>query len=255
MLQELASRIPPNPVKEAAVSGRRVKGVHLTFAAPAIIEVLSQAVDLDFVFIDGEHGRFDWRDVEAACVAAERHGITPIARTPDSAPATIGRFLDCGVRGIAAPHIETIEEARRVVSAVYFSPLGTRSFGGGRPDYGLATPDRTALMAACNAGVSLCLMIESRRALDIAAELAALQGVDYLSFGRMDLAQSLGWPGNPAHAAVEAAISGAAERIRAAGKPIREDFMTFAWINDLLVAGARSLLGDGGANRELANSE
>jgi 4-hydroxy-2-oxoheptanedioate aldolase len=67
--------------------------------------------------------------------------------------------------------------------------------------------------------------------------------VDYLSFGRMDLAQSLGRPGNPAHPDVEAAIAGAARRIRAAGKPVREDFMTFAWINDLLVAGAKSLLG------------
>src|SRR5207237_4875042 len=124
--------------------------------------------------------------------------------------------------GIAAPHIESLDDARKVVSAVYFSPQGSRSFGGGRPDYGLGAPDRTALMAACNAGISLCLMIESRSALAIAAELATLQGVDYLSFGRMDLAQSLGWPGNPAHAAVEAAISGAAAEIRAAGKPVRE---------------------------------
>jgi 2-keto-3-deoxy-L-rhamnonate aldolase RhmA len=244
MLQEPAPRTTRNAVKEAAAGGRRLKGIHLTFAAPAIIEVLAQAIDLEFVFIDGEHGRFDWRDVEAACVTAERHGITPIARTPDSAPATIGRFLDCGVRGIVAPHIETIDEARRVVSAVYFSPLGTRSFGGGRPDYGLGTLDRTALMAACNAGISLCLMLESRQGLDIAADLAALPGVDYLSFGRMDLAQSLGRPGNPRHAEVDAAVLNASERIRAAGKPVREDFMTFAWINDLLVAGARSLLGD-----------
>ena len=87
-------------------------------------------------------------------------------------------------------------------------------------------------------------MIESREALAIAADLAALAGVDYLSFGRMDLAQSLGRPGSPGHAEVEAAVAGASKLIRAAGKPVREDFMTFAWINDLLVAGARSLLGE-----------
>src|SRR5579871_1953186 len=174
MLQEVAPRTARNVVKDAAASGRRVKGVHLTFAAPPIIEVLAQSIDLDFVFIDGEHGRFDWRDIETACVAAERHGVTPIARTPDAAPGTISRFLDCGVRGIAAPHVDTLEEARRIVSAVYFAPLGARSFGGGRPDYGLRASDRAAQMAACNAGVSLCLMIESRQALAIAGELAAL---------------------------------------------------------------------------------
>jgi 4-hydroxy-2-oxoheptanedioate aldolase len=242
MLQELARPPLANPVKEAAASGRRIRGVHLTFAAPAVIEVLAQAAALDFVFIDGEHGRFDWRDIEAACIAAERHGLTAIARTPDAMPATIGRFLDCGVRGIAAPHIDSLDEARRVVDAAYFSPLGTRSFGGSRPDYGIGGGDRLALMEASNRSVSVCLMIESRAALAIAAELAALPGVDYLSFGRMDLAQSLGRPGSPAHAEVEAAVADASRRIRAAGKPVREDFMRFAWINDILVAGARSML-------------
>ena len=61
-----------NKVKEAAASGERVRGVHLTFAAPSLIEVL--AAHVDFVYIDGEHGCFDWRDIEAACITAERTG-------------------------------------------------------------------------------------------------------------------------------------------------------------------------------------
>jgi len=58
--------------------------------------------------------------------------------------------------------------------------------------YGFAASDRFARMTACNANVSVCLMIESRQALEIAEDLAALPGVDCLSFGRMDLAQSWG---------------------------------------------------------------
>ena len=38
-------------------------------------------------------------------------------------------------------------------------------------------------------------MIESGAGLDVAGELAAVPGVDYLSFGMLDLAQSLGHPG------------------------------------------------------------
>ena len=34
-----------------------------------------------------------------------------------------------------------------------------------------------------------------------------------------------------------------AARIRAAGKRVREDFMKYVWINDVLIAGARQLLG------------
>jgi 4-hydroxy-2-oxoheptanedioate aldolase len=96
-------------------------------------------------------------------------------------------------------------------------------------------------MEACNASVALCLMIESRAGVDAAGDLAAVPGVDYLSFGLLDLAQSLGHPGNPEHPAVKAAVADASARIRAAGKRVREDFMQFVWINDLLVAGARQL--------------
>jgi len=231
-----------NAVKAAAASGQVVRGIHLTFAAPAIIEILAPA-RLDFVYLDGEHGTFDWRDIEAGCVAAERHGMTPIARVPDRSAGTITRFLDRGVVGIVAPHVESVADAREAIDATYFAPLGNRSFGGGRPFF-LAIDDRPAHIAARNAAVSLCLMIESRAGLDAAHELAALDGVDYLSFGMMDLAQSLGHPGDPGHPDVKRAVDDASARVRAAGKRIREDFMNFAWVSEILVTGARKLLGD-----------
>ena len=232
---------PRNAVKLAAASGERIRGLHITFAAPAAIEVLA-AVDLQFVYIDGEHGCFDWRDIEVSCITCERHGLTPIARVPDLTSATITRFLDRGVRGIVVPHVESVADARRAIDAAYFAPLGNRSFGAGRPEYGQRIPDRPAYMAACNAAVSLCVMIESRRGLDISHEVAALAGIDYLSFGMLDLAQSLGHPGNPAHPDVQTAVSACIERIHRAGKRVREDFMNFVWINDVLIAGARQLL-------------
>src|SRR5439155_3043703 len=241
MLQATQVMKPSNAVKESAAAGRTIRGIHLTFAAPAIIEVLA-AADLQFVYIDGEHGCFDWRDIETACLAAERHGLTPIARVPDLSIATITRFLDRGVRGIVAPHIESLAEALEVVNAAYFAPLGSRSFGAGRPEYGRRIGSRPEYMEACNAALSLCLMIESRAGVDLAGELAALPGVDYVSFGMLDLAQSLGHPGRPDHPAVQAAVADASARIRASGKPVREDFMKFVWINDVLMAGARALL-------------
>jgi 2-keto-3-deoxy-L-rhamnonate aldolase RhmA len=228
-----------NAVKRAAQSGERVRGVHLTFAAPTVIEVL--AAQVDFVYIDGEHGCFDTRDIEAACIIAERRGLTTIARVPDRSSATILRFLDRGVRGIVVPHIETVAQAQEAVDATYYAPLGERSFGGGRPAF-LAIEDKPAHMLACNAATSLCLMIESRAGIEAVHELAAVEGVDYLSFGMMDLAQSLGHSGNPAHPDVKSAVADARARINAAGKRVREEFMTFAWINEIVLAGAKQLL-------------
>jgi len=97
-------------------------------------------------------------------------------------------------------------------------------------------------MQACNAALSLCVMIESQRGLDVAHEVAALPEVDYLSFGMLDLAQSLGHPGNPAHPDVKSAVSACTDRIHRVGKRVREDFMNYVWINDVLIAGAHQLL-------------
>jgi 2-keto-3-deoxy-L-rhamnonate aldolase RhmA len=228
-----------NAVKQAASSGAPIRGLHMTFAAPSVIELVANR--LDFVYIDGEHGCFDARDIEAACVAAERHGLTAIARVPDRSPGTITRFLDRGIRGIVVPHIDTVAQAREAVAAVYYAPLGSRSFGGGRPAF-LSAPDKSAFIAECNATMSLCLMIESRAGIEAAAALAAVEGVDYLSFGLMDLAQSLGHPGNPGHAEIRHAVERASAAIRAAGKRVREDFMQFGWINEIILAGMKQLM-------------
>jgi 2-keto-3-deoxy-L-rhamnonate aldolase RhmA len=236
-----------NAVKAAAASGQIVRGIHLTFAAPTIIEILSVA-RFDFVYLDGEHGTFDWRDIEIGCITAERHGMTPIARVPDRTAGTITRFLDRGVLGIVAPHVETVDDAKEAIDATYFAPLGERSFGGGRPFF-LAIDDKPAHIAERNRTVSLCLMIESQAGLDNAHKLAALDGVDYISFGMMDLAQSLGHAGNPTHPDVKRAVQEASERVRKAGKRIREDFMNFAWISDILLAGAKQLLDGGGSKK------
>ena len=238
--------IERNSVKHAAASGDWVRGIHLTFPATATIEVLASE-SLDFVYIDGEHGCFDWRDIELMCITAERHNLTPIARIPDPSPATITRFLDRGVRGIVVPHVESLDDARRVIDAAYFAPAGTRSFGAGRPEYWESGADRAAYMAACNGALSVCMMIESSAGLALADQIAKVPGVDYLSFGMLDLAQSLGHPGNSAHPAVQRAVSDCTARINQAGKRVREDFMRFAWVNDVLRAGMRTLLdGKGG---------
>lgn len=230
-----------NAVKHAAASGDVIRGIHMTFAAPAAIEVVASE-RLHFVYIDGEHGCFDWRDIELMCIVAERHGLTPIARIPDPSSATITRFLDRGVRGIVVPHVDSVEDARRVIDAAYFAPAGARSFGAGRPEYWENGADRATYMAACNRALSVCMMIESTTGLVLADQIAQVPGVDYLSFGLLDLAQSLGHPGESAHPAVKQAVAECTTRINKVGKRVREDFMRFAWVNDVLRAGMRMLL-------------
>jgi 2-keto-3-deoxy-L-rhamnonate aldolase RhmA len=231
-----------NALKKAIAEGTHIRGLHLTFPAPGVIELMKLA-SIDYVYLDGEHGAFEARDLEACCIAAERHGITAIARVPDPGPATIVHFLDRGIRGIVAPHVDSVADARRVVDAAYYGPKGSRSFGGSRPLFVAGIPDKPAHMARENDEVCVSIMIETKGALATAGEIAALEGVDYMSFGLMDLAQSLGHPGDPGAAEVRAAVAEASTRIRSAGKPVREDFVTVGWVNDILLAGAERVFG------------
>jgi 2-keto-3-deoxy-L-rhamnonate aldolase RhmA len=229
-----------NRIKAAIAEGRRIRGLHLTFAQPSVIELLA-IVGVDYVYLDGEHGAFDNRDIESACVAAERHGITPIARVPDPSAATITRFLDRGIKGIVVPHVDSVEDARAVIDAAYYGPLGNRSYGGNRTQFAAAIRDMPAHMARANEEICVSIMVETLGALAAAGDIAALPGVDYMSFGMMDVSQSLGHPGNPKHPDVIAAVEDASRRIRATGKKVREDFITVGWINDIIIGGARRI--------------
>jgi 4-hydroxy-2-oxoheptanedioate aldolase len=141
------------------------------------------------------------------------------------------------------PHVETVEQAKAIVEAAYFSPIGQRSYGAGRPEFGFGGKINAAdYLAMCNRRTSVSLMIETAGGLEVAGELAAIKGVDYLSFGLLDLCQSLGFPGEPQHPEVQKRVAEASDRIRSAGKPVREDFIKFVWINDVIKAGLATTL-------------
>jgi 4-hydroxy-2-oxoheptanedioate aldolase len=212
----------------------------MAFFAPNVIELLAREVD--YVWLDGEHGAFSPRDLETACMIGERCGLTVIARTPDGSAHTITHFLDRGLLGILVPHVDTVAQARAAVAAAYFAPIGLRSFGGSRPAY-QEIADKPQHLMDCNASTSVGLLVETGVGLAAVAEMAAIDGVDYLSFGPNDLAQDLGYPGRPDHPAVQRAMAEASERIRVAGKRVGEDFMQGAWINEIMLKGIRQLLG------------
>src|SRR3954449_4715384 len=69
-----------NRVKAAMRASRKAYGYNLSFASPWVIDILGK-IDFDFVFIDGEHGPFGLDQLEDLCRTAERHRLTPVARS------------------------------------------------------------------------------------------------------------------------------------------------------------------------------
>jgi 4-hydroxy-2-oxoheptanedioate aldolase len=215
-----------NKVKAKIGTGQKAFGCRFTFPCLQIVEMMG-LLGFDYIFIDGEHGTFTLTDIEQMGMVADQAGMTVLARVPNTQPSTILQFLDRGVMGILGPHIVTRADAEALVRACKFAPLGTRSFTGHRVmDYRVVEePDVPALMQHCNQQVMVSALIEDAQALVNMPELLTVEGLDVLSFGPNDLAQSLGHVGRPEDREVVQAMEKARDQIRASGKTFGPDIM------------------------------
>ncbi|MET4578215.1 HpcH/HpaI aldolase family protein [Ottowia thiooxydans] len=231
-----------NKVKQAANHRTKVYGFVLSWPAPQMVEILG-TLGMDYVQIDGEHGLFSLEDVENTCRAAELYGMTPIARIPNINSSTILQYIDRGVKGIIAPHISNAEQARQVVDAAYFGPIGDRSLGSARgAGFQLWEEDGREYYAESNKQMMVGVMIEDREGMDKIDEIMAVPGVDFLYIGMNDFSQGLGYPGEPDHPEVLKARQYLFDRVHAANKLMREDIVVEISSAKLVAAGAKKVL-------------
>jgi 2-keto-3-deoxy-L-rhamnonate aldolase RhmA len=232
----------PNRIKTAMRAGRKAYGYGLTFPSPWVIDILGK-LDFDYVFIDGEHGPFDLEQLEDLCRTAERYHLTTFARVPDIGSSTILRYLDRGIMGILGPHIATEVDARQLVRACYFGPLGERSFGGNRgTDYNAGIPDKAAYYREANEQMLVCALLEDVAVLENLEGILAVPGIDLYGIGPNDFAQSLGYPGQLDHPEVVKAKQEITRRIHQAGRRMQADVMVSAGVSDMLLEGGRRIL-------------
>jgi 4-hydroxy-2-oxoheptanedioate aldolase len=208
----------PNPMIEKIRQGQPALGLSLMIPSPQLVEMAGK-IGFDWVLIDCEHGSISLETVELMAMAAEAAGITAIVRPPKNDPEIIVQYMDRGVAGLQAPHINTASEARQVVAAVKYHPLGARSLAVGTRSAGYGfNIDLAEYTAQANRDTLVCVQIEDKEALDNIADIAAVEGVDVLFVGPSDLSQSLGYPGQSGHPVVREAMDRAFAAIAAAGR-------------------------------------
>jgi 2-keto-3-deoxy-L-rhamnonate aldolase RhmA len=139
-------------------------------------------------------------------VAALDAGIAPFIRVPNGELALGTRCLDGGGTGIVIPHVDTAEEARAMVDAFRFQPLGHRSIAGGYPQFGFANVPAQEAVIAMNDATLVVAMMETPRAIENAEKIAAVPGIDVLLMGTNDLCLEMGIPGQLEHERVVAAM-------------------------------------------------
>lgn len=194
-----------NPVREKLDAGEKVLGCFIPLASPEIVEMVA-LTGFDFALIDNEHGPVSPESAYHMVLAAEAHGIPAFARVGLGERQEVLKFLDIGVTGIMAPRVGTAEEAARAIGYTKYSPVGDRGLAGMRTfDYGLTKP-LTEFVGALSDRVLNMIQFEDIRTLDHLEEILAVPGLDVLFVGPNDLAQSLGFPGQPNHPDVVKAV-------------------------------------------------
>jgi 4-hydroxy-2-oxoheptanedioate aldolase len=194
-----------NPIKAKLQRDEIAMGLILLSSDPHVIGVTATA-GFDYVMADMEHTGATLRELEAVVRAADAAGIVPMARTAGPTKADVLAVVETGVRGIMVPSVESADEARMVVEAARYGPIGKRGVYYMGYNSGYCATDPANHFTSCNEELLIVLQIETVKGVQHAAEIAEVPGVDCLFVGPGDLSQSLGVPWEFEHPAVWEAI-------------------------------------------------
>ena len=201
-----------NTLKQKLNDGKAVFGTMLTFPSSTIVEMLG-SLGYDWVLLDNEHGDVTVTNVEDMIRAAEITGMAPLVRPIGNELEFICPFLDRGAWGVQVPHVNTADEARAVVDACKFHPLGQRGSYAGRQGIGVDDYYQVA-----NDETMAIIMIEDIVAIDTLSEILEVDNIDVFYVAPGDLAQTMGYPGQPTHPEVMEAIEHVGKAAVSTGK-------------------------------------
>jgi 2-keto-3-deoxy-L-rhamnonate aldolase RhmA len=207
-----------NPAKERLDKGEIAIGMGVRGLRGVEIARLMKSAGFDWLFIDLEHGSASVETAGQIAVAALDAGIAAFVRVPAGELALGARCLDGGALGIVIPHVDTPEQARAMVDAFRFAPLGHRSIGGGYPHFGFASRPVNEVVSGLDNATLLVAMIETPVAVENAERIAAVAGLDVLLIGTNDLCLEMGIPGQLDHERVKAAFDTVLGACRKHGK-------------------------------------
>src|SRR5262245_58423305 len=160
---------------------------------------IASTAGFDTLYVDMEHSSISLEACGAICMAALEAGIAPFVRVPANTPDYICRVLEGGALGIIAPHVHSAADARAVVQAAKFHPLGERSNASGLPHLHFRSFPAPEAYAALNDATMVTVQFESAAALERTEEIVAVEGIDMVLVGLNDLLADWGIPGQYDH--------------------------------------------------------
>lgn len=200
-------------LRERLLAGRACVGAWQTVPSGKTAEAMASC-GFHWLAVDLEHTTMTLEQAEACFIAAERHGVAPLARLPNADPYTARRLLDAGAAGLLVPVVESAADFKAF--AEHCSYRGKRGVGLSRcngfgADFENYHRDFRPVLVP---------QIETRKGVAAAAELAQLDEVDALFLGPYDLSSDLGTPGDTTTAAFVEAVAQVRAACQASGKAL-----------------------------------
>jgi len=203
------------PVREKLNSGEVAIGLFVTIGHPDVTERLSMT-GLDWLLLDSEHAPLGIETLQMMMQAMHGDSCSPIVRVPWNDQVAIKRALDIGAHGVLVPWVNTREEAEAAVAACKYPPLGIRGCG----------PRRATLVngweyvGEANEKLLVAVQIETPEAVENIDEIVAVDGVDTVYIGPVDLSMNMfGAQGKWEEPSFLAAFDRVLEAADRAGKP------------------------------------
>jgi 2-dehydro-3-deoxyglucarate aldolase/4-hydroxy-2-oxoheptanedioate aldolase len=218
----------------------------MEFGSRGLAKILESA-DLDFVVIDMEHTGFDSERVADLIAWFKATEIAPFVRVPQGLYHFVARTLDAGALGIMVGNVETGEQAKAIVNAAKYAPMGNRGVGLGTAHTDYLPRDPREYFEYANRNTTVICQIESTTGLRNLDAIATTNGVDVLWVGHYDLTQSMGIPGRFDHPEFQSALQAVVDSARRHGKLaaiqpgdreqaeiwLRAGFQILSWTTDI----------------------
>lgn len=232
--------LPPVFTERVKNASRPQIGMWISSGSPVAAEILAGS-GMDWVLIDAEHSPYGLETITDLLRATDAYPASAVVRVPSVDRVVIKQYLDLGVQNIMVPMVHNVELAHEAVASVHYPPKGVRGVGSA-----LARASRWGAIPGYldNAAdtIGLIIQIESQEAVDNAADIAAVDGVDAAFIGPSDLAASMDILGQQTHPDVVAGVKKSIQAFAAQGKPVGVNAFNLDQARDYLDAGANFVL-------------
>jgi 2-keto-3-deoxy-L-rhamnonate aldolase RhmA len=182
----------PNRFKQVLAEGRIPMGHMLLEFVTRGVPLMLQEAGADFVLIDMEHTGFTLDYIANMMLWFRATPIAPFVRVPPGMYNWIPRVLDVGALGIMYSDVRTPEQAKMIVDAAKYPPMGKRGVALRTANTDFKPVNPVEFLKYANENTTVFCMIESQEGLDNLEAITATPGVDGIWVGHFDLSMDMG---------------------------------------------------------------